>query len=634
LNPGTPGVTISNTCPTNLTPSNTNTQLSSNVCNSGTGIARSVAYTYTPSGALVNCTATLASGSCNGAGCTKNLGDIAVGQCVNVVVGISCPTYAQTCTNVNFPSTVSATEGCGTPVTSQACSFSLNPGTPLVTISQTCPTKFLLNDTVGSITSQVCNNGTGIARSVAYTYTPQNSLTSCSLNLVGGTCSGGTCTKNLGDLAVGQCVSQTINYDCSTFSQTCSLKQFSNSFSAVEGCGTAVQPTNCNWNLNPGLASLNSSSICPPDLNENSTTINYSARICNQGNGFARNVFFTQDATDDLTQCVVNFPTGSCNGNRCTKSLGTLAPGECQNVNITYDCSVFAKTCTPKHFNANYTVTETCSNSTTTNSPCTVVLGPGTSNIVTTFNNSCPTFNSNLQASTVSHVCNNGNGKARNVVFNHTLANALTQCTPTISLGSCTGSVCTANLQDLAPGQCVDITINYNCGLFIGDCLVHPFSASSSVTETCGSSSQQTTCTFSTNPSLTITVNETLLNTAPARTNQVITWNITGTNLGTSISKSYSILKTYPNFTSPTAQTLSVWTCGANNVCSFNGSSLASGQSVNLQFAVTVLPSIPLSTTHFVTTFLCLLFQIKQIVFHKQQQLDVLLLILTYLILF
>jgi uncharacterized repeat protein (TIGR01451 family) len=105
---------------------------------------------------------------------------------------------------------------------------------------------------------------------------------------------------------------------------------------------------------------------------------------------------------------------------------------------------------------------------------------------------------------------------------------------------------------------------------------------------------------------LTITVNETLLNTAPARTNQVITWNITGTNLGTSISKSYSILKTYPNFTSPTAQTLSVWTCGANNVCSFNGSSLASGQSVNLQFAVTVLPSIPLSTTQVCNNILML----------------------------
>eukprot|EP01091_Cochliopodium_minus_P011972 TRINITY_DN352_c0_g1_i11.p1 TRINITY_DN352_c0_g1~~TRINITY_DN352_c0_g1_i11.p1 ORF type:complete len:709 (-),score=174.01 TRINITY_DN352_c0_g1_i11:77-2203(-) len=474
----------------------------------------------------------------------------------------------------------------------------LDPGTPNVQVTNTCPSNLSLNSTSRNITSQICNNGNGTAQNVEFTFLPLNSLSSCLYIVENATCSSSSCVLSLGNLEAGRCVSVQTSLDCSSFNQTCSPKDFIASYTSTEGCGTNVPSSNCTFNLNPGSANLQASSpVCPPSLSENSTNINYTARVCNNGNGFARNVVFTQNAYDALTQCIVSFPTGSCSGSTCTQSLGTLAPGECQDVSVSYDCSIFAKTCIPRHFNSDYTVTENCSNVNSTSFHCTVVFGPGTPNITTEFV-TCPLFNSSLQSSSVSQVCNKGDGIARNVLFTHSLNSILSQCIPSISSGECNGGVCTSQLGDFQPGQCLNVSVNYDCSNLSDQCIVQPFNATSNVTDTCGSSSQQNSCFFSINSNYMVYVSETLLNTSPARTGQLITWNITGSNYGrNSIVHTYTISKVYPNFTSPTNETLAIWNCDQQTqTCNYTASTLLNGTSISLLFSVNVLSTIPLST--------------------------------------
>jgi len=107
-----------------------------------------------------------------------------------------------------------------------------------------------------------------------------------------------------------------------------------------------------------------------------------------------------------------------------------------------------------------------------------------------------------------------------------------------------------------------------------------------------------TTCTFSTHPSISIKISESHVNTLPAKISEIITWNVNATNNGPTDLKSYTLEMTYPQYTYPTAATLSNWTCGANNFCNYTGGSLLSGQSVtSLQFSVQVLNNTPITTT-------------------------------------
>lgn len=63
------------------------------------------------------------------------------------------------------------------------------------------------------------------------------------------------------------------------------------------------------------------------------------------------------------------------------------------------------------------------------------------------------------------------------------------------------------------------------------------------------------------------------------------------------ITNSFTITKSYPNYTSPTSETLSIWNCDEENlVCTYTSSSLSNGNSISLLFVVKILSTIPLST--------------------------------------
>jgi copper(I)-binding protein len=596
LDPGVADVQITTTSAQNISPSNQTTELFVDVCNNGNGIARNVSISHTPSDALVNCSATISSGSCTGTECTTNLGDISPGDCTNLTIVYDCSTYATTCTIQTFASTVSGTEDCGTSITNQTNSFTLDPGVADVQITTTSAQNISPSNQTTELFVDVCNNGNGIARNVSISHTPSDALVNCSATISSGSCTGTECTTNLGDISPGDCTNLTIVYDCSTYATTCTIQTFTSTVSGTEDCGTSITNQSCAFTLDPGVADVQITTTSAQNISPSNQTTELLVDVCNNGNGIARNVSISHTPSDALVNCSATISGGSCTGAECTTNLGDISPGDCTNLTIVYDCSTYATTCTIQNFASTISGTEDCGTS-ITNQTNSFTLDPGVSSITTVFRVT-PTFDFSLQANSTSRVCNNGTGIARNVVFTHLLERALVNCSATISSGSCTGTECTTNLGDISPGDCNDIDVFYDCSTYTTECLVKSFSAQSRVTEDCGSSAQVTTPIFATDPSLAVFVNETLLNTAPTKTGQDITWSITATNLGNVTVKSYVLEKTYPEFTYPTNSTLALWNCSSERICILNGGSILSGDTDPVVlFTVTVLPNIPLNTT-------------------------------------
>jgi len=78
----------------------------------------------------------------------------------------------------------------------------------------------------------------------------------------------------------------------------------------------------------------------------------------------------------------------------------------------------------------------------------------------------------------------------------------------------------------------------------------------------------------------------------------IVTWNIIATNNGPTTVPYFVLDESYPLYTTPTAATLSLWTCTQNNACTYNGSTLLAGESSGvLPFSVKINTNIPLDTT-------------------------------------
>eukprot|EP01091_Cochliopodium_minus_P011975 TRINITY_DN352_c0_g1_i18.p1 TRINITY_DN352_c0_g1~~TRINITY_DN352_c0_g1_i18.p1 ORF type:complete len:116 (-),score=26.77 TRINITY_DN352_c0_g1_i18:269-616(-) len=87
--------------------------------------------------------------------------------------------------------------------------------------------------------------------------------------------------------------------------------------------------------------------------------------------------------------CSASLVNGTCVGASCSIVLGLIAPSQCINVEINYDCSSSSQTCSLLTFNSTLSATERCAYL-VSNQSCQFVLDPGTPDVQITVPTSSP----------------------------------------------------------------------------------------------------------------------------------------------------------------------------------------------------------------------------------------------------
>ena len=151
-------------------------------------------------------------------------------------------------------------------------------------------------------------------------------MSSCTLNTIGGHCTGNFCS--IGDLNPGSCNSTSLSYDCSSIERNCN-QTLSHSYFAVETCASNSTSDSHSLTSDANSAQVEVTSTCPTDINVSTPVAIYNASICNVGSGIGRDVSVTFSSMADLSLCDISSNSEStiCSGESCTTTIADLAPG-------------------------------------------------------------------------------------------------------------------------------------------------------------------------------------------------------------------------------------------------------------------------------------------------------------------
>ena len=446
-----PDIAVSTSCPADMIAGET-ASYSVTVDNLGTSTAKGVVLTdVLPAGVTFD-SASTAPDTIAAQTLTWNLGDIAVGGSVTIVIDVTPNATTGIGTN-SASATTTSTEG-GAVATNNAGSCASNFLAPDVSIVKTCPID-MVTDEPASYTLTVSNDGTSAAKSVTVTDTLPATVSFVSATLTPASVVGQTLTWNLGDLAVGASTTITITANPDATSGTSTNGAGVSTISQEGGAGSANNADSCDSTFKaPDIAVT---TACPVDMVAGEPA-SYTVTVENVGSSVAKGVVLTDALPDGVTFDSASTAPDTIAGQTLTWNLADIAAGG--SVTITIDVTPNDTTGIGTN-SASATTTSTEGGAAATNNTDSCgsnFLAPDISIAKT-----CPVDMITDEPATYTlQVSNDGTSPAKSVVVTDTLPATVSFVSATPAPTTIVGQTLTWNLGDIGVSGASTITIAVN----------------------------------------------------------------------------------------------------------------------------------------------------------------------------